>query len=278
MNKSEIFFHVGVERTGTKYVQGKVFPYFKGIHFINKDRFSIYNKIIDKKKHSKYLVSMELNLSPQFEEEVKRFSESYPDTKVIMVMRQQHSWIASHYKRIVKNGQNITFNQFLDMEKDESVYQRSDLLYYDKLMLLKKYFHQKPLVLFYDDLRNEPMSFIDIIAAHLNVTYDKKDIDLDRKHTSYSLKQLKAIQKTMKYLTIERKKISKSIIINYLYRLYIDAIRYSVLYGTKILPDSWFDDNPLIDNLTIHKIKEYYKEDWERSVKYVLENNLNKVV
>ena len=140
MNKSEIFFHVGVERTGTKYVQGKVFPYFKGIYFINKDRFSIYNKIIDKQKHSKYLVSMELNLSPQFEEEVKRFSESYPDTKVIMVMRQQHSWIASHYKRIVKNGQNLTFSQFLDMENDQSVYNRSDLLYYDKLMLLKKVF------------------------------------------------------------------------------------------------------------------------------------------
>ena len=278
MNKSEIFFHVGVERTGTKYVQGKVFPYFKGIHFINKDRFSIYNKIIDKQKYSKYLVSMELNLSPQFEEEVKRFSESYPDTKVIMVLRKQHSWIASHYKRIVKNGQNLTFSQFLDMENDQSVYNRSDLLYYDKLMLLKKYFHQKPLVLLYDDLRNQPMSFIDKLANFLNVTYDKNEINLDRKHTSYSLKQLKAIQKTMKYVTIERKKISKSIIINYLYRLYIDAIRYSVLYITKILPDSWFDTKPLIDTLTIQKIKDYYKKDWERSVKYVLENNLNKVV
>lgn len=275
MNSSEIFFHIGVERTGTKYVQGKVFPFFKNLHYINKDKYKHYQKIIDKQAHSKYLVSFELNLSPQFEREIKKFSKLYPDTKVIMVMRKQHSWIASHYKRIVKNGRNLTFDQFLDMKNDESVYNRSDLLYYNKLILLNKYFHQKPLILFYEELTKKPFNFIDKVAQYTNVTYNESDIDLNKKHTSYSLKQLKAIQKTMKYVNIERKKISSNKITNFGYRLYIDAIRYSVMYTAKLLPDNWFDDKPLIDKNTIQVVKDYYADDWEKCLEYISENNLN---
>ena len=275
MNSKEIFFHIGVERTGTKYVQGKVFPFFEGVHYINKKNYKNYQKIIDGTDYDKYLVSFELNLSPQFEREIKKFSALYPDTKVIMVMRKQHSWIASHYKRIVKNGNNITFNQFLDMENDASVYSKSDLLYYDKLMLLKKYFHEKPLVLFYDELRIHPFQFIDKVVKYMCVSYKKETIDLERKHTSYSLKQLKAIKKTMKFVNIERKKIAKNKVVNFVYRLYVDAIRYSVMYTAKVLPDSWFDEAPLIDKATIEKVKNYYKNDWDRSVAYVNEHHLN---
>ena len=274
---SEIYFHVGVERTGTKFVQAKVFPFFKDIHFINKNRFSIYDKIINKKKEAKYLVSFELNLSPQFENEVKRFSKLYPDTKVVMVMRRQHGWIASHYKRVVKNGKNYTFKQFLDIENGDSVYSQDDLLYYNKLMILKKYFHQRPLVLFYSDLREDPIGYIDKIAKYMGVNYNVNDIDLTPEHASYSLKQLKAIQKVRKHINIERKKVSKNKIINFGYRLYIDAIRYSVIYTTKILPNSWFNTEPLIDNESIQNVKDYYTPDWEKSVKYVIDNKLNVV-
>ena len=93
----EIYFHVGVERTGTKYLQKSIFPTYKGIHFINKDEYFNAKQIIAKRKHKRYLVSMELNLSPQFEAEVKDskqfpkepgywafFSFSTPDHKSLM--------------------------------------------------------------------------------------------------------------------------------------------------------------------------------------------------
>ena len=88
----EVFFHVGVERTGTKYLQKTIFPDYESVHFINRNRYHKATQIIAKREHKRYLVSMELNLSPHFEEEVKSFSNTFPNAKTIMVLRPHEKW------------------------------------------------------------------------------------------------------------------------------------------------------------------------------------------
>ena len=265
----EIYFHVGVERTGTKYLQKSIFPTYKGIHFINKDEYFNAKQIIAKRKHKRYLVSMELNLSPQFEAEVKDFSRWFPNAKTIMVLRPHDKWLVSHYKRIVKNGEKKTFKQFLDLETEESIYKIEDLYYMNKIEILEKYFNPEPLYLLYGDLRKDPVSYLNRIATYLKVDFDINKINLKPRHTSYSENQLKAIQRTRNYINIDRKKPSKNKIINLLHRIYIDAIRYSILRLAKHLPNSYFRDSPFIEPEEVEAVKDFYQKDWDQAVVYV---------
>lgn len=265
----EIYFHVGVERTGTKFLQNSIFPTYKGIHFINKDRYPKAKQIIAKRKHKRYLVSMELNLSPQFEKEVKDFSSWFPNAKTIMVLRPHDKWLVSHFKRIIKNGEKKTFKQFLDLDTEESVYKIEDLYYMNKIQILEKYFKADPLYLLYGDFRKDPIKYLNRIASYVKVDFEIDNINLKPKHTSYNENQLKAIQKIGKYINIDRKKPNKNKIINLLHRIHVDAVRYSVLRISKHLPNSYFRDAPFVEPEEVKAIKEFYQTDWDNAAAYV---------
>lgn len=265
----EIYFHVGVERTGSKYLQNSIFPTYKGIHFINKNRYYKAKQIIAKKEHKRYLVSMELNLSQQFEDEVKDFSAKFPNAKTIMVLRPHEKWLVSHYKRIVKNGEKKTFKQFLDLDNEQSVYKISDLYYMDKIQILEKHFKSTPLYLLYSDLRVNPLKYLKRIADYVGVEFNAEEVDLKRRHTSYNENQLKAIQQTRKYINIDRKKPTKSLLLNFLHRISVDAVRYTVLYISKLAPASFFRSTPFIDLAEIERVKNFYLDDWNKATEYV---------
>jgi len=265
----EIYFHIGVERTGTKYLQKSIFPNYEGIHFINKNQYSKAIEIIAKKKHKRYLVSMELNLSPQFEKEVKYFSNVFPNTKVIMVLRSHEKWLVSHYKRIVKNGEKKTFKQFLDLDSEKSVYKIADLYYMDKIRILEKHFKPEPLYLLYEDLRVNPLNYLKRLANYIGIEFDSNLVDFNRRHASYTDNQLKAIQSTRKFINIDRKKPFNNVILNFAHRISVDLIRYTVLYISKVLPDSFFRSTPFIELSEIERVKKFYQDDWIKAVQYV---------
>lgn len=265
----EVFFHIGVERTGTKFLQKTIFPTYTSVFFINKNKYKKAKKIIARKKYKRYLVSMELNLDNHFEDEIKDFSATFPNAKIIMVLRQQHSWLASHYKRIVKNGNNIAFRNMLDLKTGNSIYQITDLYYMNKFKIVEKYFTIAPLYLLYTDLKDNPVEFLKKIANYVGEPFNEKILNLNKRHASYSENQLKALQKVMKYVNISRNKPTKYKIINFLHRLYVDSIRYTVFFIAKNLPNSKFRKSPLINPEELQQVEDYYKKDWEETVTYV---------
>lgn len=271
----ELFFHLGAERTGTKFVQFKVFPFFQNLCFINRNRYFKKGDIIAKGEHDKYLISYECNFKGEFESELKKIAKIYPNGKIILVLRSQHSWITSQYKRLVKNGRNAPFDKFLNVHSNDATYKPEQLYYFPKIALIEDLFETKPMIVLYEDFMKDPMGVIATIGNYIKTEYDPADIDLERKHTSYGSKQLKALKATMKYINIERKKVSSYGIINFLYRIYIDSIRYAVIYGSKILPDDWFDNDPLIPQSQMEEVKKFYENDWQKTKEYIIKNRLN---
>ena len=266
----QIFFHVGLGKTGTTYLQYRVFPHFEGVKYIQRTKYKRAKKIIRKGRAERYFISREFD--QQLEQEVADFSADFPDTKSIIVFRRQDSWIASQYRRFVKNGFTGSFTEFIDLENDQGRFKKEDLDFYHKLEVLEKYFSHKPLVLFYDDMRENPFLFFDKIAGYMGARYDRRKIDLEKKHTSYSEKQLKAIRQFSKYFDITKRHL-KNRTLHTLRMLYVNAVRYIVLYTALLLPKSMFDDEALIPPSDLEKIRNYTADNWEKVHAYAERNN-----
>lgn len=265
-SEANIFFHVGTGKTGTTFLQYRVFPNFQGICYIQRTRYKKAKKIIRANKHDRYLVSREFD--QQLEQEVKLFAKDFPDTIPIIVFRKHDSYIASQYRRFVKNGFTGSFREFFDLQNDTGYFKKKDLNYCEQIRILKAHFTPDPIVLFYEDLKKDPVGFIKQIAHQLVVSIDIQKINLSKKHTSYSEKQLKALLFVGRYINLKKRRIFKNNILHFLWRIYLGTLRYATLYLSKLIPGALFSPKPLINKDELVEINAYYNQDWNTCLKY----------
>lgn len=264
--RAEIYFHVGLGKVASTYLQYDVFPKFKNIHYVQRSKYKRFREVEQKTGAARYLVSREFDR--QFEEELRWFAEMYPHAHVIILFRRHDSWIASQYRRFVKNGFNGSFTDFIDLENDEGKWKKPDLYFYPKLVLIEELFENKPLVMFHDELKAGAKAFIDRIAAFIGASYNDHDISFHPRHKSYEEKQLKVFQKFSKVIFRKEKKPLKNRAIRFVRRIFHMFIRYSILYMAVLVPESWVRKEALIPQEELDKIRQYYQDDWERCLKY----------
>lgn len=261
----EIYFHVGLGKTGTKYLQFDFFPKLKGINYIPMTKFKKSKEIIKKKGNGKFLVSRECD--ERFEEMIKGFAEDFPFTKVIMVLRRQDEWLYSQYKRMIKNGRRMNFNELFNFE-NTGYFKIDDLYFYKKIELVEKTFKEKPLVLIYDEFKENPEKFLDKIAKFTGTNYDKSKISFKRRHSSYGEKELNLLYKLTKRIDLRPRGFLKKY-------FYVYPIRYLILYIGKYIPNFLISKKlsfPCKEEL--EKIRKFYEEDWNRCVSYSLNSFL----
>ncbi len=267
----EIYFHVGMGKTGSKYIQYRVFPKFEGIRYIQRTSYNQAQEIILKERASKYLVSNEFD--QQLEKEVIKWSDQFPDLYPIIVFRRQDSWIASQYRRYIKNSYTFSFNEFIDLENDKGYFKKRDLEFFKNIELLEKHFTKKPLVLLYDDLKNEPLKFIQQVADYAKVQFDPSEIDLTRKHTSYNQKQLKVINWVSQFIDLRKRRVTNNPILHRLFLIGLSIIRYPILYGAYLVPEFILSKEPMISDSDLEKIQKHYQSDWKKCLEYAKNQN-----
>ncbi|MCB0755510.1 MAG: hypothetical protein KDB98_07960, partial [Flavobacteriales bacterium] len=157
-----IYFHVGTGKTGTTFLQYRVFPKLKGLYYIQRTRYPNAVNIIKASNHSSYLVSREFD--QQLENEVKAFSHHFLNAVPIIVFRRHDSYIASQYRRFVKNGFAGSFSDFFNLERDNGRFRKQDLEYVRQINILEQHFTQKPIVLIYEDMQKDALGFISSLA------------------------------------------------------------------------------------------------------------------
>lgn len=255
----EVYFHIGLGKTGTKYLQFDFFPKLKGINYIPMTKFKKSKKIIKSKGKGKFLVSRECD--ERFEEMVRWFAEDFPDAGIVMVLRRQDEWIYSQFKRLIKNGRTWKFEEFFNFE-DKGYFKIKDLYFYNKIKLVERTFTKKPLVLIYNELREKPFDFLDKIAKYTGTEYDRRRTTLKRKHKSYSEKQLSILYKLSRHINL----IPRGFLKKY---FFVYPVRYPVLYLAKFFPDFIVrKPNIFPSKEKLREIKEFYKEDWNKCVEY----------
>lgn len=267
----EIFFHVGLGKTASTYLQYQVFPKLKGIYYIQRTRYKSSLQIIEQTVHRRIFVSNEFD--QQLEKEAKWFSAKHPEAKVIIVFRRHDSWIASQYRRFVKNGFSKPFKDFFDIENDNGKWKQSDLNYFDKIKIIEQYFINKPLVLFYEDMKRDTFGFVNTIAQFTGTTFEKDEISLAPVHRSYNEKQLKVFRQLSKVIYRYEIPRSSQPVVRWLQRIIGQAIKYSVLYAALLVPSAFINKEPLIPENQLQKIRAYFEDDWEKCVDYAKKNN-----
>lgn len=262
----EVFFHVGLGKVASKYLQYHVFPHFKNIRYIPTTRFYHCIPEIRQGKHPSYLVSREFD--NQFVREVTRFAKEFPDAHPILLLRRHDDWIASQYRRSAKNGFTGPFTDFIDLEKDTGKFTRESLDFYGKIELLEKLYQNRPLVLLYDDLLTDRWSFLEKIAKYCNSTFDREKIPIEAKHKSYTEKQIRFMQWVSKYIPFKNPDYSKIGIVKFFQRIPVMLYRYSFLYLAILIPAKWLGSGPLIPPEELRRIREATREDWEKCLAY----------
>ena len=265
MNKA-IFFHVGLGKTGSTYLQYKVFPKFKNIHYIQRTKYNKSFDIIKSTKFDKYLVSNEFDR--QFPRETDRISKEFPKAKIIMVLRRNDSWLASQYRRWVKNGYPLSFEEFIDLKNDQGEWRQADAYFYPYIQMVIDKFNSKPLVLLHDELLTNPTGFIRKIADYVGAEYDPKEISLNKKHTSYGEKQLLIRRKWNKSFAGNIKVSNNKAIALFQNLFYVKPIRYGSLYLARLLPENRAPKEELTPKEYLSKLREFYKDDWEKCVAF----------
>lgn len=259
--KKEIYFHVGLAKTGSTFLQNNFFPYLKNIKYISTHKYRKCIKIINNTNYKSYLISREFDR--QFEKEVKHFTKYFPQTKIIIVFRKHDKWISSQYKRYVKNGWHWNFEDFYKLSGD-GYWKESELVFKNKLDLIKKYTIHDPLILNFDELKINPYSYLNKIVDYSKSSYNKDSISLNVIHKSFSEKQLL-------FLRSYCRKFKKNVPEYYaddklkhwlFYRpwwLYFHLI----MYFSIIIPKKLIINKPLINKTYLLKIKNKFKDDWK---------------
>lgn len=267
----EIYFHVGMGKVASKYLQFKVFPKLTNIYYIPTGKYKKSKQIIQKGYYSKYLISREFDR--QMEDQVTWFSADYPQAKTIILLRRHDSWIASQYRRFVKNGFPGTFTDFMDIETNTGKWDKKELLFYEKIRILENCFQYKPLVLFYDDFIAHPKTFISHMVTYMNANIDFSKLSFAKKHSSYNEKQLKIMQWLTRKLPLIENKERKNLLYLKIRRFLKMPIRYPILYMAQLLPEKWISKNELIPGSELEKIREAYTDDWKKCQEYAQKNN-----
>ena len=269
-NEKQIYLHVGLGKVASTYLQYSVFPKFKGIEYIQRTRYNQYKKLINASKADRILLSREFD--NQLYDRVKEFSGDFPGTRSIILLRRHDSWIASQYRRFLKNGYALSFDEFIDIKNDSGFWKLESLAFYKKIRTLEQCFTHKPLVLFYDDMRANPGKFIQRIADYVGADFNPDDISLSRVHTSYNEKQLKVMRRFGRYIDITNLDKFSNPVLRSVYKMGIYAIRYPVLYGATLVPDSMVNDEPLIPPERLQAVAKMFEEDWQQCRDYAQMN------
>lgn len=263
---SEIFFHVGLGKTASTYLQYAFFPKLKGINYIQRTRYGQSKSIIKNAPGVNHFVSREFD--QQLEKECQWFSADFPQARTIIILRRQDGWVASQYRRYVKNGGSLSFSEFFDVADDKGYWHRKDAAFYPMLQILEKYFQHPPLVLFHEDLKKTPWDFFDNLANYMGATYDKNDVSLAPIHSSYSEKQLKVMRSIGKYLFSQDPKWSDNKFVNWLQRRSRLYACYAILYPAKLIPNFLISKKPLISAEELEKVRNFYADDWQACLRY----------
>ena len=151
-HKEVEYIHIGPHRTGTKFLQHNIFPYY----YKSKKIFSddvICGRLFDNGlDHAEKIYNL------------------FPKAKIIAVIRSQPSIINSVFRTYIKAGGTWNFKNYAK--------KIIEIRKYDYEELLSKYFQyfgkENCLVLLYEDLLNTPKEFISSLLSFIEIKHPQK--------------------------------------------------------------------------------------------------------
>jgi len=264
-----VIFHVGLPKTASTFLQRNVFPHLKQVHYVKKHDFKRHEKIMEKSPHHRILLSTEFNPHPgnkRAQQKLDRVKNNFNHVYPVIVLRKHSSWLKSKYKYYIRKHGSYSFTDFIDPNTTHGTSLRKDLYFYPKIRHLEETFGQRPFVLFQEELKNNPIATVQVIADFMGATFNEEDIKISTVKKSYSEHQLKWVRKFNRSYSFRPEK-AKPLPVKKLYKKISQLFLHSTAYAGKVLPDPE-PENALIPKDLLEKIDAEYKKDWEQCKAY----------
>lgn len=268
----QIFFHVGLGKAASTYLQNRVFPKLQDICYVPRDRYRGYQRLIERTQDQRYLISREA--AYRLNQRLDEFAAFKADARVILVLRRHDRWIASHYRRYLKNGGSMEFERYADLDSSAPpVWGKQQMRFLPMIEAIESRFGSAPLVLFHEDLKTDPFSLIDQICAFTGARYQREQIDLSVVHSSWSDDQLKVTRQVGKRIFSEIPEAVEHPGLHRVQRRLRLWTCYSILGAAKLMPKALLDPRPLIQADSLERIRSHFEEDWHACHQYAQAHN-----
>lgn len=150
-----LFFHVGLHKTGTTFLQQAVFPLWRGIEYITWPNLELFLRMDSDKT---YFVSRE-GLSGQNwahhnarDSALRRLSELFPDAKILISFRKHSGYIVSSYRQYLQRGGPLDFRGYFDIASDRGFMKKEDFLFRKKIESIERSFQHTPFVFLHSEI------------------------------------------------------------------------------------------------------------------------------
>ncbi|MCB0636414.1 MAG: hypothetical protein KDC54_07335 [Lewinella sp.] len=264
-----LYYHVGMGKVASTYLREAFFPLLRGAYFIPRSKKYQTLSIMAAGGYDKYILCRALDAN--MEDGIKDIAAAYPGTHPIIVFRRPDSWIASQYRRFVKNGFPGTLREFVDIHGNEGFLDHNEMLFMQKIRLLERYFTARPLAMFIEEMKTDPRSFFDAIAAYVGCDYDFEAVRLAPIHTSHNPKGLRFRRQVRRRFAKSMPRYTRIPVLHWLQRRALMVWAYLLIAIGNRLPESWLDDEPLIDEAYLDEIRQFTATDWADLQSYAAE-------
>lgn len=271
-NSRVAFFHVGLPKTASTFLQRRVFPFFRDIQYIKKHDFKRQEKYLRANSEFPVLLSIEFfpNARDKYTiEKIEQVKTNFDKVYPIIVFRKHSSWLRSRYKYHIRKHGSSDFNQYIDPATAKGREVRNSLQFFPNITTLEKSYGTRPLVLFQEEIKNAPHETVRLIADYTGAVLDAGQIKPSTVKKSYSEHQLKWVRRFNKIYPYRPQKIH-SPVFKKIYKKISQFFLHTVAFFANFLPDPEGGKN-LIPPKEITKIDEEYREDWEKCRAYASE-------
>lgn len=266
-----VYFHVGLPKTASTFLQRNVFPYFKGIHFVKKHDFKYHDKIIASADEPVVLLSIELDLDGDSGfQKMAKVANDYQGSKPIIVFRQHGAWVGSKYKYYLRKHGTLSFEEYFNMDTDKGVLNDKNLQFFEKIRLLEKHYQQRPLVMFQEEFKNEPIKAIETIARFVQAEFNEQDVRIANVKKSYSEHSLYYVRKLNRWYKYDHSGY-KTYFSRTLYKKIGGGFLHSTAFFSGLFEPSKDKAKKVLPKASVKRINDKYADDWKRCIDYAAE-------
>ncbi|WP_340118800.1 hypothetical protein [Pelagibius sp. 7325] len=172
MHYGNLYFHVGLHKTATTYLQRLVFPRWAGIKYLRYRNIEYFLRLSDSEK---YLISCEGLSGGTFARlddrlrGLRRLAAMFPGSHAIIGLRPHGGFVASLYSQYLRYGGSAPFEAFfsLDGPQENVVWRREDLSFRALIEQLETAFGEAPFVFQMSELKTNRDGLMADLSAFL---------------------------------------------------------------------------------------------------------------
>lgn len=259
---SKIFFHLGLPKTASTYLQLEIFPQLHELTYYKKHDFKKY-KTLSPEAGKSYLFTSEKDNG--LIEEFDNIKTCFPNNSyVILLFRPHYKWLVSKYKNHIRKFGHINFDDFFSVNKPSHFEMPAD--YYSKIAdtCIQK-FGDRVLLLNFEELKKSPDIFLRKIYQFVGlgneeIRYSNRVVK--KAFSNRQVKILRSFNKMHPYKRIHKKFRA----INFIHYKYYHFMVHIVAFFARFIPVKTTDfENELKKNRA--EIENYFKNDWDNMKK-----------